>query len=150
MKISGEVNDGGIEQALNAMASEIDALADQVVWRTGSRLKTQVRANASTGTHLPGDPHIPGTGPGPNVATGDYHRSIGSERGRDAQGPFSIVSSNAPQAFRLEYGYVGTDSMGRNYTQPPYPHWRPAAKQADEFLEAEMVRALGKVLRRLS
>lgn len=146
------------------MASEIDALADQVVWRTGSRLKTQVEANASTGTHPPhiisrgpnkgnvGRPprHMPGTGPGPNVDTGDYRRSITIDNGKDQLGTYSLVFTNSVQAFRLEYGFTDVDSLGRNYTQPPYPHWRPAAKQADEFLEAEMVRALRKVLRRLS
>lgn len=147
--ISGDVDDGGLEQAFGAIADELDAMVEGVVFRAGARLRTQVRANASTGSHIPGDPHIPGTGPGPNVATGDYRGSITLETARDATGPVAHVTSNAPQAFRLEYGFNGTDSLGRSYRQPPYPHWRPAAEKVEETLDAATKRALNKLLRPL-
>lgn len=62
--------------------------------------------------------------PGPNIRTGAYRQSwnktylgmLGGYR----------VSTSAPQARRLEYGFVGTDSIGRHYHQPPFPHIRPA------------------------
>jgi hypothetical protein len=36
-------------------------------------------------------------------------------------------------ARRLELGFIGTDSLGRHYHQPPFPYMRPARdnKQAD-------------------
>lgn len=36
----------------------------------------QAKINASTGTHRRGEPHVPGTGPGPNRVTGNLVRSI--------------------------------------------------------------------------
>lgn len=56
--------------------------------------------------------------PGPEVRTGRYLGSIMRTDNR--------VFTNAPQAARLEYGFTGRDRLGRNYHQPPFPHWRPA------------------------
>ena len=36
------------------------------------------------------------------------------------------VGTDAPFGRRLELGFVGVDSIGRNYNQPPYPHFGPA------------------------
>jgi hypothetical protein len=36
------------------------------------------------------------------------------------------VGTDRAQANRLERGFVGTDSIGRTYDQPPYPHHGPA------------------------
>lgn len=68
--------------------------------------------------------------PGPRVITGRYRASWQSEV--HAAGPMFVaqVGSNAPQARRLEYGFVGTDSLGRRYAQPPFPHVGPAMQQA--------------------
>lgn len=61
--------------------------------------------------------------PGPNVITGAYRDSIHVIE----RSTYSVtVGTNAPQAMRLEFGFVGTDSLGRAYAQPPYPHWTPA------------------------
>ena len=42
----------------------------------GEAVKRQAIINASTGSHKPGLPHIVGTGPGPNRATGKLRNSI--------------------------------------------------------------------------
>lgn len=39
----------------------------------------------------------------------------------DAAGRLHYVSNAMPQAMRLEYGFVGPDSLGRVYNQPPRP-----------------------------
>lgn len=64
--------------------------------------------------------------PGPNIITGEYRSSIRVvERGR-----YTVAAgTNAPQAMRLEYGFVGVDSLGRSYDQPAFPHWAPAKAQ---------------------
>lgn len=47
------------------------------------------------------------------------------------------VYSDAPQARRLEYGFVGIDSIGRYYRQPPFPHVEPAWRQTQPgFVQA--------------
>lgn len=62
------------------------------------------------------------------VVTGDYRRSWTTE----LSGPMSAtVGTNKPQARRLEYGFVGSDSLGRHYNQAPQPHVRPAVAEVE-------------------
>lgn len=67
--------------------------------------------------------------PGPNVPTGDYRRSWTHEVFTDGMSVTAVVGTNKPQARRLEYGFVGADSLGRVYNQPPYPHVGPAVEE---------------------
>jgi len=86
---------------------------------------TKIRANASGR-------------PGPNAPTGDYRRSW-SRQTRQSAREFSVsVGTNRPQARRLEFGFVGQDSLGRNYHQPPYPHVEPAIPLIEEFFVRRM------------
>lgn len=62
--------------------------------------------------------------PGPRRITGDYVRKMNIRK--VAQFDQSI-GTDAVQARRLENGFVGVDSLGRHYNQPPYPHWGPMA-----------------------
>jgi hypothetical protein len=51
-----------------------------------------------------------------------------------------------PYARRLEYGFVGVDSLGRHYHQPAYPYMRPAwDTQQDAAMEA-IANALSEAL----
>lgn len=112
--------------ALAALDDTIGTTVPAVTRAYGEILRTRVRANA-TGR------------PGPNVQTGDYRRSIALEVtaviGGDAT---ATVGTNAPQARRLEYGFMNMrDSLGRLYHQPPLPHFGPALEQtAPEYLAA--------------
>jgi len=81
--------------------------------------------------------------PGPEIVTGEYVNSIHVEEG--SQSSFgtglgygdATVSTNSPYAARLEYGFVGADSLGRIYDQPPFPHWQPAVDVTEpEYLQA--------------
>lgn len=70
---------------------------------------------------------LPRTGPpGPRIQTGNYVRSMALHVGVSGGGPTATVGTNAPQGRRLELGFSDTDSKGRRYSQPPYPHWGPA------------------------
>lgn len=122
--------------ALAAAANRLEPETTRVLGLFGAELLTAIRQNASTGFHAPGEPHLEGTGPGPNVATGDYRRSwaLKSSPGE------AFVFTNAPQAARLEFGFTGPDSLGRVYNQPPYPHVRPAIEQMRPRLDAAMRR----------
>lgn len=100
-----------------AQAAAMPALALAITRHWGMLLQTKVKAYASK----------PRTGPpGPRIQTGDYVRSISLVTGVVGGSPVATVGTNKPQGRRLEYGFVGTDSLGRNYNQPPYPHFRPA------------------------
>lgn len=86
--------------------------ATAVVRHFGQLYQTRVKARASGR-------------PGPRVITGDYRRSIYFELTTVGASPAAIVGTNAPQGRRLEYGFVGVDSLGRHFNQPPYPHFEP-------------------------
>jgi hypothetical protein len=48
------------------------------------------------------------------------------------RGPFSVtlrVFTNIVYALRLEFGFVGTDRLGRNINQGPRPYWRVVMAQ---------------------
>lgn len=84
--------------------------------------------------------------PGPNAPTGDYRRSINRRTERVSTAHFrGRVGTDKPQARRLEFGFQGTDSLGRSYDQPPYPHFGPAADAVGpkyvEAVEAVLVEA---------
>lgn len=80
------------------------------------------------------------TPPGPQVRSGNYRASIKRTYGsRRASGWFSInqlvgtVYTDAPQSQRLENGFFGRDALGRFYSQPAKPHFRPAAALAGDY-----------------
>jgi len=64
--------------------------------------------------------------PGPNIVTGAYVSRFYVE---ETSSKSSRVTNNSPQTHRLEYGFVGVDSAGRNYHQGPFPHFRPALQE---------------------
>lgn len=73
--------------------------------------------------------------PGPNVQTGAYRDSWYVV----ADGNQRIVTTDAPQARRLELGFSGVDSLGRVYDQPPFPHVRPAADAIETTYVRDMI-----------
>jgi hypothetical protein len=99
----------------------VGARAIGLVHQFGVVLQARVKANAMGR-------------PGPRAPTGDYNRSINltlAQRGMTVE---AQVGTNLPQGRRLEFGFVGQDSLGRTYHQPPYPHFGPAVdKTAPEF-----------------
>ena len=82
--------------------------------------------------------------PGPNYVTGRYANSIRAARGRGADMYRIIVWSDHPASHRLEYGFVGADSLGRMYSQPPYPHFRPAIAELAPALQKDLGDAIQK------
>lgn len=100
------------------------AKAERVlVTRFGALLRTKISANASGR-------------PGPRSITGTYRRRWTMRTMHLPTGPASEVGTNADQAKRLEYGFVGVDSLGRHYDQPPYPHVGPACDVIEPEFQA--------------
>ena len=150
--LSIDVSFAGTNIDLEEIGHQVGQAVETSVREYGMLLQNQVRVNASTGFHKPGAPHIDGTGPGPNVATGDYRRSISLEFSsgtldgeRAVQGD---VYTNSAQGGRLEYGFVGVDSLGRVYKQSPFPHFRPAADTIEPKFHAGVRSAVEGVLAR--
>lgn len=118
-----------IAERLRQVSERTARDAQRTVRRFGLLLEARVKANASGR-------------PGPRAQTGDYRRSINSEVAGDGEVFTATVGTGAPQAARLEYGFVGADRLGRVYNQPPFPHFGPAVLATrPEFVEA--MRRLG-------
>lgn len=125
MIIARVVGGDVIAANLSRAAAQSGVRTKVVVRKYGALLQTRIQANASGR-------------PGPNAPTGDYRRSWNT---RYTSGPgveMASVGTNAPQGRRLEYGFVGRDSLGRNYNQPPYPHVGPAV----QVIEPQFVKEL--------
>ncbi|SED62586.1 Bacteriophage HK97-gp10, putative tail-component [Streptomyces sp. 2112.2] len=119
-----------IAARLNARAAAALPAVASVVQHYAMLLETAIKANASGR-------------PGPNAPTGDYRRSWTHEFSTSGLNVEAIVGTNKPQSRRLEYGYVGADSIGRIYNQPPFPHVGPAVEQIRPAFLAAVGAAVG-------
>jgi hypothetical protein len=118
---------------LEAAADRIAPAIERRVQHVGALGVADIRAHASGR-------------PGPNVITGAYRASWQTLTRRIPYGAECTLGSEAPQARRLEFGFFGmTDSLGRLYHQPPYPHVQPALPQISATLRAQMLRAVEEV-----
>ena len=64
---------------LNLTEKKMNDAARYAIGMAAATVERQAKKNANTGTHPRGAGHIPGTGPGPNVVTGNLRRSIYSQ-----------------------------------------------------------------------
>lgn len=114
MSVRGTAEEIAARMRADAQAQQ-DAI-EKVTEQFGLRLVTEVRANMSGR-------------PGPNVITGDLRRGVFLVLSSPAPGVHrALAASNSPQAHRLENGFIGADSLGRVYHQPPYPAFKPAVE----------------------
>ncbi|MDX3232889.1 hypothetical protein [Streptomyces sp. ME19-01-6] len=85
--------------------------------------------------------------PGPNVITGDYRNSWQVVNRRLPYGAQCTIGTDRPQGRRLEFGFYGTDSIGRTYAQPPFPHVQPSLPTITAALRMAMRSAVEEILR---
>ncbi|MEV6165684.1 HK97 gp10 family phage protein [Streptomyces sp. NPDC052052] len=84
--------------------------------------------------------------PGPNVITGRYRSSWQTVTRRIPYGAECTVGTDAPQGRRLEFGFYNmTDSLGRHFYQPPFPHVGPAIPRMQNLLKDGMRDAAAEV-----
>jgi Bacteriophage HK97-gp10, putative tail-component len=72
----------------------------------------------------------------PGLRTGEYRASW------KYNAATHTVYTEHPASYRLEYGFVGVDSLGRHYADPPRPHVRPAVRDTETGLANRIKRAL--------
>lgn len=116
---------------LDRLATKGQGDLARAVTRAAALTATDAKANASGR-------------PGPRAITGAFRGSIthvaAAESGTSI---VAYVGSNAPQARRLEFGFMGmTDSLGRRFNQPPYPWLAPTIPKAAQHLRNEVGRAV--------
>ena len=64
---------------LDLTEKKVSDAARFAIGMAAAEVERQAKKNANTGTHRSGVGHLPGTGPGPNVMTGNLRRSIYSQ-----------------------------------------------------------------------
>jgi len=113
------------------------AIASQV-----ARLKTatQVAANRLAAAIVRQAKINATTRPGPHVRTGRLRGSISVTEKVDLNGPgrySRTMGVGVVYGRRIDLGFDGVDSIGRNYTgvhaQPPYPYFTPAVRFAQQI-----------------
>ena len=106
---------------LNLTEKKMNDAARYAIGMAAATVERQAKKNANTGTHPRGAGHIPGTGPGPNVVTGNLRRSI-TTTARYGFGTYiAEVSATMSYARHVELG-------GTNWKPGvKYPFLGPAA-----------------------
>ncbi|MGD3109493.1 HK97 gp10 family phage protein [Streptomyces sp. YGL11-2] len=124
---------GELARALDRGAVAALAAAETAMRHSAKALVVEVQRNASGR-------------PGPRVVTGRYRTSWQSEVHRAGPVVVAEVGTSAPQGRRLEFGFVGVDSLGRHYNQPPFPHLGPAVQGFGPRLVQDLGRAVVEAL----
>ncbi|WP_432008836.1 HK97 gp10 family phage protein [Streptomyces bacillaris] len=142
--MAGGAQPGGgfVSGSASSNAAAVARALDRAAGRTLPAVETAMRHSAKALTYRV-QRNASGR-PGPRVITGRYRASWRSEVFRDGRTVVGVVGTGAPQARRLEFGFVGVDSLGRRYNQPPFPHVGPAV----EAIGPVLVREFGDALRR--
>jgi hypothetical protein len=114
-----------LQAAFVHLQARIQDAATDVVTRGAAIVEARAKANF-VGSHAKGVPHTGGDKP--NVVTGTLRRSIRSEPAQKLGllGSSVLIAPRAGYGRRVELGFTGTDSLGRRYTQRPYPYFTPA------------------------
>ncbi|MDG6245080.1 MAG: HK97 gp10 family phage protein [Methanolobus sp.] len=87
----------------------------------------------------------------PHRVTGNLFRNIAAVSPvrvhRSSNKVEVAVGSTMEYARRLEYGFVGTDKLGRHYNQQPRPFLRPALDDNTDQVEEAMQKKLQEIIR---
>lgn len=96
-------------------------------------LEGQIKRKLGTGVRTGKTYRVPGTnrtytasapGEPPAVMLSDLMNSITHLIQREPNAIIGIVGTNKEYARRLEFGFIGEDSLGRRYNQAPRPYFR--------------------------
>jgi len=107
--MSGYVRVSNMDQilkGLNLTEARVDQAALIATSQAALAIEAQAKANANTGSHAPGLPHIgPRTGEGPNIVTGNLVNKIkASPATKGLKGYTATVGSSAEYARAIELG----------------------------------------------
>lgn len=140
-----------LTHALTVEEQKLHAAVEQAITKAGLAVERQAKMNANTGTRqrvktrngyrVVPPTHIPGTGPGPNVVTGDLRRSINTEVRYGFGTYIAVVGASMIYARAVEMGLP-------NWNGKKYPYLGPAVQtlQQNGMLQTIFVRSLTKAL----
>lgn len=133
--------------ALQKIVGNVEQASQDIV-DAGSLLVIRAAQGNFSGSHAPGQPHVGGEKP--NIVTGDLRRSISADpQQRLGIGYYSaVVAPRMVYGRRVELGFSGSDSLGRNYNSPGYPYFGPAISQIIPDFESVAAKLWGNALNR--
>lgn len=120
---------------LERAAKELPTALYAAVKHEGTLMRALIQAHASGR-------------PGPNIVTTRYHASWKAVPKRIPGGAEVTVGTTKVQGPRLEFGFVGTDSLGRTVNQPPYPHVGPSVEEMSKKFPEVIKRAVVEAVER--
>lgn len=119
--------------AFNRTEADLNNAARFAIGMAAASVERQAKKNANTGTHPRGQGHIPGTGPGPNVMTGNLRRSI-----------YSQTKIGFGNAYVAE---VGASMVYARAVEMGLPEWKSGVKYPYLAPAAESLKQSGKLNR---
>lgn len=118
-------------QFLNRLAPSVQQSIDGGVVRMGTATLAQLKLRASGR-------------PGPRRITGDYTRQMNMQADHGPDGVEVTIGGSGVQGPRLEYGFVGSDSLGRRYNQRPFPHYQPTYEWLQQLVASDLPAIIGR------
>lgn len=122
---------GAYHSAVSSFPANLARAMRDVVHRTAGEMAGAMQAHASSR-------------PGPRVQSGELRGSILVDHNLGDPDGFGVatVYTETIYARRLEYGFYGTDALGRAYNQPPYPFFGPGFNEVAGDFESDVNAAL--------
>ena len=118
---------------LDLTEKKVSDAARYAIGMAAASVERQAKKNANTGTHPRGTPRIPGTGPGPNVVTGNLRRSI-----------FSRTKVGFGNTYVAE---VGASMVYARAVEMGLPEWKSGVKYPYMVPAVESLKQSGKLNR---
>jgi hypothetical protein len=126
-----EMASNDVEAMQRSHASQVAEIAAGIVGRLALATETEIKRNSSGR-------------PGPIPREGQHRRGWTTVPFTKGAVVGATIGNIVPYAMRLEFGFTGTDSLGRVYAQPPFPAAGPAMSVAGPALKAKLIEGIGK------
>ena len=130
---------------MDKVIAGVDAGTKRAVVEMAATAERFAKQEASTGTHKRGEPHIPGTGPGPNVVTGSLRRSIRFVVHRSGFAAYSATvgpTVNYGRAVELGGDY-GPPSWRGTSAEKGFPFMRGALQKLRPLMHGILAKHIG-------
>jgi hypothetical protein len=121
---------------------------EQNVRQAAAMLEGQIKRKLGTGARTGHEYKVPGTknktytasapGEAPAVMLSNYMNSITHDVAVKPNEIVGTTGTNQKQGKRLEFGFVGTDSLGRRYNQAPRPHMKVTYEENKDALKNKL------------
>lgn len=139
--MADEIRIDGVKRFIDDLDTLVAAIERATVLglTDGASLIERYAKQGFAGQHALGTPRPNPDDPRPYAVTEDLKRSIGRHPAtpeRIGRGVWrQSVAPTMIYGRRIELGFQGQDSLGRNYNQRAYPYLRPAVKRATPQLQ---------------